>query len=101
MRLGISKSKNTINYYIIKDYTKNDKRSTKPILRIDNLEEVKKLAGDIDYKVWLNNYVKKYNYEHSKKETIIIKKIIIKSFLKILELHLMSVIYSYKNFITN
>lgn len=74
MRLGISKSKNTINYYIIKDYTKNDKRSTKPILRIGNLEEVKKLAGDIDYKVWLNNYVKKYNHEHSKKETIIIKK---------------------------
>ena len=74
MRLGISKSKNTINYYIIKDYTKNGKRSTKPILRIGNLEEVKKLAGDIDYKVWLNNYVKKYNDEHSKKETIIIKK---------------------------
>ncbi|MBQ8901872.1 MAG: IS1634 family transposase [Bacilli bacterium] len=74
MRLGISKSKNTINYYIIKDYTKNGKRSTKPVLRIGNLEEVKKLAGDIDYKVWLNNYVKKYNDEHSKKETIIIKK---------------------------
>ena len=29
MRLGISKSKNTINYYVIKDYTKNGKRSTK------------------------------------------------------------------------
>ena len=74
MRLGISKSKNTINFYIIKDYTKNGKRSTKPVLRIGNLEEVKKLAGDVDYKVWLNNYVKKYNDEHSKKETIIIKK---------------------------
>ena len=74
MRLGISKSKNTINYYIIKDYNKNGKRSTKPVLRIGNLEEVKKLAGDIDYKVWLKNYVKKYNDEHSKKETIIIKK---------------------------
>ena len=74
MRLGISRSKNTINYYIIKDYTKNGKRSTKPVVRIGNLEEVKKLAGDIDYKVWLNNYVKKYNDEHSKKETVIIKK---------------------------
>ena len=74
MRLGISKSKNTINYYIIKDYTKNGKKSTKPVLRIGNLEEVKKLAGDIDYKLWLNNYVKKYNDEHSEKETIIIKK---------------------------
>ena len=74
MRLGISRSKNTINYYIIKDYTKNGKRSTKPVVRIGNLEGVKKLAGDIDYKVWLNNYVKKYNDEHSKKETVIIKK---------------------------
>ena len=74
MRLGISSSKNTINYYIIKDYTKNGKRSTKPVVRIGNIEEVKKLAGDIDYKVWLNNYVKKYNDEHSKKETVIIKK---------------------------
>ena len=74
MRLGISKSKNTINYYIIKDYTKNGKRSTKPVLRIGNLEEVKKMAGDSDYKVWLANYVRDYNQEHSKTETIIIKK---------------------------
>ena len=36
MRLGISKSKNTINYYIIKDYTKNGKRSTKHVERIGN-----------------------------------------------------------------
>ena len=42
MRLGISKSKNTINYYIIKDYTKNGKRSTKHVLRIGNQEEVEK-----------------------------------------------------------
>ena len=74
MRLGISKSKNTINYYIIKDYNKNGKRSTKHVLRIGNLEEVKKLAGDTDYKEWLKNYVKKYNEEHCQKEIIIIKK---------------------------
>ena len=49
MRLGIYKSKNTINYYIIKDYTKNGKRSTKHVERIGNLEEVKKLAGNHDY----------------------------------------------------
>lgn len=74
MRLGISKSKNTINYYIIKDYTKNGKRSTKHVLRIGNLEEVKKMAGSMDYKKWLKDYVKKYNEEHCKSETIIIKK---------------------------
>ena len=74
MRLGISKSKNTINYYIIKDYTKNGKRSTKHVERIGNLEEVKKIAGDKDYKVWLKDYVKNYNEEHCKKEIITIKK---------------------------
>lgn len=74
MRLGISKSKNTINYYIIKDYTKNGKRSTKHVLRIGNIEEVKAMAGDMDYKLWLKDYVAKYNEEHSKSETIIIKK---------------------------
>lgn len=74
MRLGISKSKNTINYYIIKDYTKNGKRSTKNVERIGNLEEIKKMAGKQDYKDWLKDYVKKYNEEHCKKEIIIIKK---------------------------
>lgn len=74
MRLGISKSKNTINYYIIKDYTKNGKRSTKHVLRIGNLEEVKKMAGNMDYIEWLKDYVKKYNEEHCKSETVIIKK---------------------------
>ena len=74
MRLGISKSKNTINYYIIKDYTKNGKRSTKHIERIGNLEEVKQKAGNQDYKQWLKEYVKNYNEEHCQKEIITIKK---------------------------
>lgn len=74
MRLSYSKSKNTINYYIIKDYTKNGKRSTKKVERIGNLEEVKIMAGNQDYKQWLKEYVKKYNEEHNKNETIIIKK---------------------------
>lgn len=74
MRLGISKSKNTINYYIIKDYTKNGKRSTRHVLRIGNIDEVKKMAGNMDYNLWLKEYVRKYNEEHCKSETIIIKK---------------------------
>ena len=74
MRLGISKSKNTINYYVIKDYTKNGKRSTKHVERIGNLEEVKKLAGNQNYQEWLKDYIKEYNEEHCKKEIITIKK---------------------------
>ena len=71
MRLGISKSKNTINYYIIKDYTKNGKRSTKHVLRIGNIEEIKQMAGNLNYKEWLKQYVDKFNEENKKNSEII------------------------------
>ena len=74
MRLKISKSKNTTLFYIIKDYTKNGKRSTKVVKRIGNLEEVKKMAGNMDYNEWLKLFVQNYNEEHCKKEIITIKK---------------------------
>lgn len=74
MRLKTSKSKNTTLFYIIKDYTKNGKRSTKIVKRIGNLEDVKIMAGNTDYKVWLKKYIKDYNEKHCKNETIIIKK---------------------------
>ena len=74
MRLKISKSKNTTLFYIIKDYTRNGKRSTKIVKRIGNLEDVKIMASNTDYMVWLKDYVKQYNEEHCKSETIIIKK---------------------------
>ena len=74
MRLGISKSKNTTNFYIIKDYKKNGKRSTKMVKKIGNIEEVKVLAGNQDYKEWLNNYVKKYNEKYCKKDIIVMQK---------------------------
>ena len=75
MRLSKSKSKNTTLFYIIKDYTKNGKRSTKIVHKIGNLEEVEQMSGNQDYREWLKDYVKKYNDEHSsKKEIITIKK---------------------------
>jgi len=74
MRLKKSVSKNTTLFYIIKDFTKNGKRSTKIVERIGNLDEVKLKAGDVDYKIWLKDYVKKYNEEHNKKEIITINK---------------------------
>ncbi|HIS90062.1 MAG TPA: IS1634 family transposase [Candidatus Faecisoma merdavium] len=74
MRLKISKSKNTTLFYIIKDLTKNGKRSTKVVKRIGNLEEIKTMAGNIDYNIWLKNYIKDFNLENDNKETILIKK---------------------------
>ena len=74
MRLSYSKSKNTTLFYIIKDYTKNGKRSTKIVKRIGNIEDVKIMAGNQDYNEWLKDYVKKYNEEHCHSDTILIKK---------------------------
>ena len=74
MRLKISKSKNTILFYIIKDYTRNGKRSTKIVKRIGNLEEVKNMAGKMDYKEWLKNYVKDFNEKNGLNEVVLIKK---------------------------
>jgi len=74
MRLSCSKSKNTTLFYIIKDYTKNGKRSTKIVKRIGNIEDVKAMAGNQDYRDWLKQYVNKYNEEHFNSETVIIKK---------------------------
>lgn len=74
MRLKVSKSKNTTLFYIIKDYTKNGKRSTKIVKRIGNIDDVKIMAGDMDYNIWLKEYVKEFNEEHAHNETILIKK---------------------------
>ena len=74
MRLGQSKSKNTTNFYIIKDYKKNGKRSTKIVKKIGNIEEIKKLAGTQNYKDWLKDYVKRYNDKYCKNDIIIIQK---------------------------
>lgn len=74
MRLKILKSKNPKLFYIIKDYTKNGKRSTKIVKRTGNLEDIKIMAGNQDYKAWLKEYVKDYNKTHCKSETIITHK---------------------------
>ena len=74
MRLKISKSKNTILFYIIKDYTRNGKRSTKIVKRIGNLEDIKTMAGDTDYKEWLKEYVRDFNKKQGRNEVVLIKK---------------------------
>lgn len=77
MRISTSRSKNTIIYYIIKDYTKNKKRSTVIIDKIGNTEKVKELAKteNISIELWLKNYLDQYKQEHcSEKEKINIVK---------------------------
>lgn len=76
MRLKVTNSKNTTNYYIIKDYTKNNKRSTKIVDKIGNTQKITELANKegVSFNVWLNNYLQNYIKEHSVEEEIILIK---------------------------
>ena len=79
MRISYSTSKNSKTFYIIKDYTKNGKRSTKKVDTIGNLKTIEPLAKkqNISVNDWLKNYLSNYIKEHSQsldKEDIIIKK---------------------------
>lgn len=77
MRIGYSKSKNSISYSIIKDYNRNGKRTTKIIHKIGNTSFIEPLARkeNLSIEEWLNNYLQKYIEEHEdKKEIFIIEK---------------------------
>ena len=69
MRINKTKSKNQVHYSIIKDITKNGKRTTCVYENIGNLDKLKKRAGDMDPIEWLDDYVKKLN-EQNKAESL-------------------------------
>ena len=75
MRVRATKTKNTIQYAIIKDINKNGKRTTCVYENIGSSEKLKQRAGDMDPMEWLNNYVKELN-EKNRNESlpIIIQK---------------------------
>lgn len=77
MRIKVSKSKNTTNYYIIRDYTKNNKRSTAIVERLGNSEKINELAkkDNTSVKLWLKNYLEIYKQEHClENESIVVTK---------------------------
>ena len=80
MRISYSKSKNHTNYYIIEDYNRNGKRTTKIIERIGNDNKISELAAkeNTDVDTWLNNYLDSYKKENN--EPIQLEKIIIEKY---------------------
>lgn len=75
MRVKIVKSKNTVQYSIIKDIKKNGKRTTCVYENIGSFEKLKQRAGDEDPMVWLDSYVKELNEKHKKESLpVIIQK---------------------------
>ena len=79
-RISYSQSKNSRMYYIIEDFIKNGKRTTRKLDTIGNTKKISELAAEacIDFDTWLNNYLEKYKakMEHpiDEPEEIIIKK---------------------------
>ncbi len=58
MRLSISKSKNSILFYIIESTYIDKKHSTRIIEKLGTLEDVKKKANGKDSYEWTKNYAK-------------------------------------------
>lgn len=75
MRVRKRQTKNTIQYAIIKDIYKNNKRTTCIYENLGTLDKIQLRAGNEDPLVWLDNYVKELNRK-SKEERmpIIIRK---------------------------
>ncbi|MDD4643587.1 MAG: IS1634 family transposase [Bacilli bacterium] len=61
MRLTLSKSKNSISFYIIKSVTINGKRTSKIFEKLGTLEEVKLKAKGKDPYVWAKEYLDMIN----------------------------------------
>ena len=79
MRIRTTKTKNTIQYAIIKDVNKNGKRTTCVYENIGNLDKLKQRAKDEDPIEWLKKYVQELNIKDKEDNLpVIIKKILIK-----------------------
>ena len=75
MRIRTTKTKNTVQYAIIKDIIKNGKRTTCVYENIGNLEKLKQRAGDENPLEWLANYVEELNKKDKEERLpVIIRK---------------------------
>lgn len=75
MRIKTVKSKNTLHYSIIKDITKNNKRTTCVYENIGTIDKIKQRCGNVDPIEWLNQYVKDLNQKQNEDSlTVVIQK---------------------------
>ncbi len=74
MKVSISKSKNTIIYYLSKSVRVGNKTTTKTIEKIGTHEEIKKICGDMEPLDWAKDYAAKRTAEEkSHKQDIIMR----------------------------
>ena len=75
MRIRATKTKNTVQYAIIKDIIKNGKRTTCVYENLGTVNKFKDRAGDIDPLEWLKQYVEELNKkDKEEKLPVIIRK---------------------------
>lgn len=82
MRISYSKTKKSINYYIIDDYVRNGKRTTKIIQKIGNYNKVLEEANkeNIEIDIWLKNYLNNYKRENNIPDPTELEEVIIKKY---------------------
>lgn len=74
MKVSISKSKNTIIYYLSKSVRVGNKTTTKTVEKIGTHEEIKKICGNMDPLDWAKDYAAKRTAEEkSHKQDIIMR----------------------------
>ena len=56
------------SYYVIKDYKKNGKRSTKVVEKLGTHAELLKKCGDLDPVAWANTYIEELNRKENENE---------------------------------
>jgi len=74
MRLSFSKSKNATSLYAIKDYTENNKRTTKIVEKLGTVEELQKKLNGEDPIKWAKKYIEELNKEEKKEKHDVIVK---------------------------
>ena len=75
MRIKTTKTKNTIQYTIIKDINKNGKRTTCVYENLGTIDKIKIRAKDKEPIEWLNEYVKELNAKNKEEKLpVIIQK---------------------------
>lgn len=67
MRVKTSKSKNSISYSVIKDVTRNGKRTTKVVETLGNHEEISEKHPGVDPMEWAKDYAKRLTLEEKDK----------------------------------
>ena len=74
MRLSLSKSKNATSFYVIKDVTKNKKRTTKIVEKLGTEAELRERLNGEDPYEWAKKYIEELNKKEKEQTRDVIVK---------------------------